>query len=174
MDWKFLKPLLFLIFLFWFLVVFQESFLSFFKIFGARWNLILIGVFILNFIERKNSKIGKISALLGGFFLDLASSTFFGPFTFTLLILSFLIKKLKKFFQESNILSFFLIFLFSFFFYKFSVWFFENIFYLFFQKNFKFWVNLNITLFLFEFLWNFLLLGVVFFFVKKYASFPKK
>jgi len=136
--------------------------------------LILIGVFILNFIERKNSKIGKISALLGGFFLDLASSTFFGTFTFTLLILSFLIKKLRKIFQESNILPFFLVFLFSFFFYKFSVWFFENIFYLIFQKNFKFWVNLNITFFLLEFLWNFLLLGVVFFFVKKYASFPKK
>ncbi|RLC38097.1 MAG: rod shape-determining protein MreD [Candidatus Nealsonbacteria bacterium] len=136
--------------------------------------MILIGVFILNFIERKNSKIGKISALLGGFFLDLASSTFFGTFTFTLLILSFLIKKLRKIFQESNILPFFLVFLFSFFFYKFSVWFFENIFYLIFQKNFKFWVNLNITFFLLEFLWNFLLLGVVFFFVKKYASFPKK
>ena len=174
MDWKFLKPLLFLIFLFWFSVLLQESFLPFFKIFGASWNLILIEVFLLNFIERNNSKIGKTSALLGGFFLDLTSSTFFGPFTFTLLILSFLIKKLRRIFQESNILSLFLIFLFSFFFYKFSVWFFENIFYLIFQKNFKFLVNPNITLFLLEFLLNFLLLSVLFFFVKKYASFSKK
>jgi len=174
MDWKFFKPLLCLLFLSWFSVLLQESFLSFFEIFGARWNLILLTVFLLNFIERKDSKIGKTSALLGGFFLDLASNPFFGPFTFTLLILSFLIKKLKEIFQESNIFSFSLAFLSSFFFYKFSVWFFENLFYLIFQKNFKFWVNLNITFFLIEFLWNFLLLSVVFFFLKKYASFSKK
>jgi rod shape-determining protein MreD len=175
----FLKKSLILVSLFWFLAIFQESFLSHFEIFGARLNLILVTVFLLSFIDQKPSpqvdeEIGIPAGFLGGFFLDLTASSPLGIFTLTLGILSFLIKKLGNFFQKSNILSFFLIFLLSFFFYKFASQLFQGIFNLFFQKDFNLPLSSDLNLLLLEFLYNFLLAGLIFIFAKKYGFLSEK
>jgi len=58
------------------LTVLQTSFLPHFELLGSVPNLIL--VFIVSWCILKNYKNGLFSAVLGGFLLDLFSSTFFG------------------------------------------------------------------------------------------------
>lgn len=118
---------LILIPVFFFLAILQTSFLSHFAILGASLNLILISVFLSSFLELRQlpENFGLFAGFCGGLVLDIFSGNPVGTFVFTLGVMAFLIKKLGRLFQKSNILSFFLIFLLSFFFYKLTLPFFR-------------------------------------------------
>jgi rod shape-determining protein MreD len=166
-----MKKYLIVILIFFFLVVFEESFLSHFEILGTSPNLLLIFIFLLNFLESEKKNFGIFAGFAGGIILDFSSTFPMATFALTLGILSFLIKKLGFLFQKSNILTFSIIFAFFFFFYKISSSFLGGVLSFFFQKNFNFSVNFN--LFLPEFFYNFLLALFFLILVKKYVLFEK-
>jgi rod shape-determining protein MreD len=90
-----IKKIIFLIFLFYFLVLIQTSFLIHFSFRGIVPNFVLIAVIFINFFEKPEKRLGLISALLGGFYLDIFSLSFpvfFGFSTLTFLAISFFIK----------------------------------------------------------------------------------
>lgn len=79
-----MKKILILVLFFYFLALFQASFLVHFKIWGMAPNLILILVIFINLFERPKNITGISSAVIGGFFLDIFSSK---PIGFEVLIL---------------------------------------------------------------------------------------
>ena len=93
-----LGKIIILLIIFYGLALLQSSFLnSLFFSLGSL-NLILISVIILNISEKdqKLFSLGFFSAFIGGFFLDIFSSNFFGQNTAILLGASLLIKLLLK------------------------------------------------------------------------------
>lgn len=114
-----LAKYLILIPLFWLLALVEHSFLPHFTIFQASPNLVFISVFFLNFCEKEKSKFGLFAAFLGGLFLDIYSSFYFGFFTFLLLLIALLIKKAKIIIHSSWLISFPLIFTAAFLVFKF-------------------------------------------------------
>ena len=169
-----MKKVLILILVFYFLVIFQESFLSHFTLFGARINLILISVFLLIFFEENwgSKNLGVISGFLGGTILDFFSTIPFGVFALNLTLTSFFTKKISKVFKKSNILAFSLLFLLYFSFYKILLIFENFISLIFFKKSFGFSFN-AVPLFSELFL-SFLLILLVLGLTKKYAIFFQK
>lgn len=169
-----MRKILILILLFYFLVIFQESFLSHFTVLGATPNLILISVFLLIFLEKnsvyQNPKI--LPGFLGGTILDLFSSIPFGIFTLNLTLSSFLTQKISRIFKESNILAFSILFLFYFSFYK-VLLIFENFVSLILFKR-SFGISFNFGSFFSEFFLSFLLILLVLFLTKKYAIFLQR
>jgi hypothetical protein len=91
---------------FYFLAIFQVSYLIHFKIVGGLWNPILIAIVFLNFFEKKEDKSGLIIGALGGFYLDLFSPYFLGFFTLISLGISFLIKYARPFLDIKRFISF--------------------------------------------------------------------
>jgi len=90
-----IKRIISLILFFYFLTIFQTSFLVHFNIFGIIPNLVLITVIFINFFEKPEKKLGIVSGFLGGFYLDIFSISLTGFFGFHILILvgiSFFIK----------------------------------------------------------------------------------
>jgi rod shape-determining protein MreD len=73
-----MKNVLFVIFSFYILILFQTSFLVHFNIMGVIPNFILLAVALINFIEEPGRKLGIFAGFLGGLFLDAFSSNFFG------------------------------------------------------------------------------------------------
>lgn len=93
-----LKKFIFLILFFYFLILFQTSFLSRFFIFLP--NLILVVIGLINFFEEQKSNSGIFAALVGGFFLDIFSEQFFGYYFLISFSLAFFIKfALKNYIQ---------------------------------------------------------------------------
>ncbi len=76
------------LFLFYFLVLFQTSFLF------SSFNLIFYLIIIWNFLEQKDSNLGIFVAFSAGFFLDIFSENFIG---FNILILVFSAFIIKQF-----------------------------------------------------------------------------
>ena len=115
-----MKKVLILILLFYFLVIFQESFLSHFTVLGATPNLILILVFLLIFFEENlaTKNLGVLAGFLGGTILDFFSSIPFGIFALNLTLSSLFVKKISRVFKKSNILGFSILFLLYFYFLK--------------------------------------------------------
>lgn len=72
--------------------------MSFFEFKGWALNLILITVVVVNLFEEPNKRFGLYSALVGGFFLDVWSSHFFGIETLFLFVEALFI----KFFIKTN------------------------------------------------------------------------
>ena len=72
-------------------------------------NLILISIILINIFESPESKIGLISALIGGFLLDTWSSQIFGFWTglclLTVVLIKFIIKKYVKVPEIKKIIS---------------------------------------------------------------------
>lgn len=169
-----MKKILILILLFYFLVIFQESFLSHFTLFGARINLILISVFLLIFFEEKfgSENFEMLCGFLGGTILDFFSSIPFGIFALNLALTSFLTKKISKVFKKSNIFAFSLLFLFYFSFYKIFL-IFENFASIFFFKR-SFSLSFNITSFFSEILLSLIVILLVLAITKKYEIFFQK
>ncbi|MCX6738027.1 MAG: hypothetical protein NTY11_01240 [Candidatus Parcubacteria bacterium] len=91
---------------FYFLAIFQVSYLTHFKIVGGLWNPVLIAVVFLNFFEKKEDKSGLIIGALGGFYLDLFSPYFLGFFTLIGLGIAFLIKYIRPFLDIKKFISF--------------------------------------------------------------------
>ena len=89
-----MKKLLFFTFLFYFLILLQESF--FIHIFPYVLNLVLVMICLINLFEEKNDNSGIYLSLIGGFFLDIFSENFFGFYILTSLLISFFIKIILK------------------------------------------------------------------------------
>lgn len=151
-----MRKYLILILILFFLALIQESFFYHFKILGVQPNLVLILIFILSFFEPAQKNFGIFAGFSGGAILDFYSSFPIWTLFLTLGILSFLVKKLSSFLQKSNILGVLAIFLFYFISYKIVCSFFGGGINFLFQKEF-----------LVEFLYNFLLVGFSFIFLKK-------
>jgi rod shape-determining protein MreD len=96
-----LKNIILFIFLSWFLVLAQASFLVHFNVFSGVlgfWtpNLVLIAVVLVNFFEKPEKNSGILAAFIGGFFLDVFSGNFFGFFTLISLGLAVFFKLILK------------------------------------------------------------------------------
>ncbi|MCD6500572.1 hypothetical protein J7K42_00955 [bacterium] len=193
-----MKKFLILILFFYFLLIFQESFLSHFTLFGRTPNLILIAVFLLLFFEDSTpltppfhpslrsgwvphfrlENLGISAGFLAGTISDLFSHFPFGIFAFNLTLSVFLAKRISKFFKKSNILAFSLLFLGYFSFYK-ALLIFENFLsLLFFKKNLGFsttvpW-GLGLSSFFSEISLSFLVIFLVLLLTKKYEIFFQK
>ncbi len=74
------------LFLFYFLVLFQTSFLL------ASFNLVFYTIIIWNLLEKKENNLGIFNALIAGFFLDVFSEKFIG-FNILILVISALLIK---------------------------------------------------------------------------------
>ena len=169
-----MRKILILILLFYFLVIFQESFLSHFSLFGGTCNLILISVFLLIFFEENlgTKNLGVLAGFLGGTILDFFSSIPFGIFALNLTLSSFLTQKISRVFKESNILGFSILFLIYFCFYK-ALLIFENFVSLLLFKR-SFGISFNLSAFFSEFFLSFLLILLILFLTKKHAIFLQR
>lgn len=117
----FYKYLILIVF-FYFISLIQNSFLVHFSILGVIPNLILILTCLFTFFEKPQSYYGIVSAVIGGFFLDIFSGSFIGMSILSLIIIYFLIKeflrRLKDIPSEYLFLYFILILIFVLLFYE--------------------------------------------------------
>ncbi len=91
-----MRKVLLLVLSFYILVLLQTSFLVPFSIFGIVPNFIIIAVVLINFFEKPEKKLGIISGILGGIFLDIFSGNFLGFYTLILLIAAFFLKYILR------------------------------------------------------------------------------
>lgn len=91
-----MRRYLILILFFYFLTLFQNSFLVYFTFKGYVLNLVLLITLLINFLESQKEKFGFFSAFCGGFFLDVFSENFWGYWMLILLFNSFFIKYIIK------------------------------------------------------------------------------
>ncbi len=82
------------------LAILQASFLPHFELLGSVPNLML--VFVISWCILKNYKNGLYGAVLGGFLLDLFSSTFFGINMISLIITMIIIYLIISHFVDMN------------------------------------------------------------------------
>jgi len=87
-----IKNLILLIIFFYFLTIFQTSFLAHFSIKGIVINFILITIFLLNILEVPEKNTGIFAALVAGFFWDIFSDNLIGFHVLILIFLALLIK----------------------------------------------------------------------------------
>ena len=85
-----MKKIIFFIFLFYFLILLQESFLIHF--FSYLPNIVLMTVCFVNFFEDREEDFGIFISLIAGVLLDISSESFFGFYILTSLLISFFIK----------------------------------------------------------------------------------
>lgn len=94
---------LFVIALFYFFAILQNSFLIHFSMLGSVPNLVLILFFLLIFFEEKDNYFIPIFYAIGaGLILDLFFSIYFGVSMFIFLIIVFMIKIARKTLQERD------------------------------------------------------------------------
>jgi rod shape-determining protein MreD len=103
MTW--IKSLFFIIF-FYFLSVFQKTFLIHFSWQDACLNLSLILIIVLFFQRNRGTKDSFLISIFAGFFLDIFSSYFFGLHILIFSALYYLIQKLKKYFLINHFFTF--------------------------------------------------------------------
>jgi hypothetical protein len=94
---------------FYFLAIIQTSFLVHYEIMGRMLNLVLISIILVNFFEKKESKLGVIVGAAGGFYLDIFSPYFPGLFSVLGIAVALLIRMLKPFFEIRKFVSFIII-----------------------------------------------------------------
>jgi len=87
-----MKKYLILIFVCYFFVLLQTTFLVHFSLFGLIPNLVLLLVFIWNLFESQKAFSGFFIAIIGGFFLDIFSSNIIGVWILVCLALAVFIK----------------------------------------------------------------------------------
>jgi len=154
--------------IFCFLVLIQTTFFGRFAVQNAKLNLIFIAVFLLSFFSSTTEESGEKSnnfavsaGFIGGFLLDIFSSLPFGVFTFTFLLLAFLIRKSHVFFHKSSKVAFMIAFLLSFLFYKVCFTAFATLLVLVFEGKLFFAWPIKLTTFI-EILYNFVIAGLMF------------
>ena len=86
---------IFLAILFYYLALFQNSFLIHFSVFGALPNLIVILLCLLAFFEPKRLRFGVLLAIIAGLFQDLILGYFIGVSVASFLIIYYAIKYAK-------------------------------------------------------------------------------
>ncbi len=74
-----MKKIIFFIFFFYFLALIQTSFLAHLKILGIVPNLVLIVIILINIFTPYHQWQGIGLSLLGGFYLDVFSLSYWGP-----------------------------------------------------------------------------------------------
>ena len=99
-----IKNLIILTIFFYFLALFQTSFLVHFSIRGVVINLILVSIFLINILEAPKKNSGIFSAFMAGFFWDTFSEKFIG---FHILILIFFALVIKIIFSRYVRVKFF-------------------------------------------------------------------
>jgi len=100
-----IKRLIIVLIFLYFLVLFQNSFLINFKIFGISPNLVLLAVILIN-VFFEDSFLLLFTALMGGFCLDafsIGSSRFFGYYIIIALVIYFIISYSTKYFTFPHI-----------------------------------------------------------------------
>jgi rod shape-determining protein MreD len=90
------KKSFFIFIAFYFFILLETSFLASFTIFGFTLDLIFISVIAINLFEKTEGRLGYLCAFVGGFFLDVFSSNFFGLNTAILLVSAVFIKKIIR------------------------------------------------------------------------------
>ncbi len=91
-----IKKVLIIIIFFYFLALLQTSFLVHFNIFNIIPNFVFLAVVLINLFEPQEGKTGFLSAFVGGFFLDIWSSQFFGLEILILMAVTIFIKLIIK------------------------------------------------------------------------------
>jgi rod shape-determining protein MreD len=91
-----MKKIIVLILIFYFLVVFQTSFLAHFKTLSFLPSLGIIFLIFLNIFEKPQEKTALITSLVSGFILDAFSSKPFGFYALLFLLISLIIKLIIK------------------------------------------------------------------------------
>lgn len=99
------KKILILILFFYILVLLQTSFLVHFNIKGIVPNLVLVSVILINFFEKPKEYLGFLSAIIGGFFLDVFSENFIGFYILILVGLAIFIKFILKKYVRTPIIK---------------------------------------------------------------------
>ena len=95
-----MKKVLIIFIGFYFVLLLQNSFFPFFSVIGTIPNFIFILAILINIFERPRGKLGLLSSVIGGFFLDIYSVLPIGIYLVILLSISILIKiVLKKYFE---------------------------------------------------------------------------
>jgi len=85
---------------FYFLAIAQMSFFPTLSILGVTPNLVLIGVCLLGFFEKKTTYSGISGVLTGGLLLDIFSHTFIGASVAAYLITYLLLKEILRQLQD--------------------------------------------------------------------------
>ena len=101
-----MQRFLILFLFFYILSLIQTGFLIHFNIKGGLPNLLLISVFLSIFLENPRKNFSFFGALVGGFFLDIFSNSFLGISIITLLLMTFLLKRVMLILRELNIFWF--------------------------------------------------------------------
>ena len=96
-----MKKFLFFTFLFYFLILLQESF--FLHFFPYVPNFVLVTICLVNLFEGRKDNSGIYLSLVGGFFLDVFSENLFGFYILTSLLMSFFIKMILKNYIQFNL-----------------------------------------------------------------------
>jgi len=133
-----MKKILFFVLFFYILVLIQTGFLFHFDIAGTVPNLLLISVVLVIFFERPQKKSGFLIAAIAGFYLDLFSDFWLGISLFTLVVLTFLIKRILRALEGENILYFISLLIFAVIFYNFFSVFLNSVLKLSFPPSFSF------------------------------------
>lgn len=91
-----MKKIIVLTLVFYFLVVFQTSFLAHFKFLSFLPSLGIIFLIFLNIFEKPQEKSAIIISFVSGFLLDIFSSKPFGFYTLIFLLISLVMKLVIK------------------------------------------------------------------------------
>lgn len=91
-----MKKNIFFAFLFYFLILFQTSFLARFPILALLPNLAAVSVCLLSFFEKDNEMTAEIMAFIVGLMLDVFSARPLGTASIVLVLASVLIKTIIK------------------------------------------------------------------------------
>lgn len=90
------KKIIFFTLIFYFLALWQVSFLAHFPIFGIVPNFVVAAVVFLNLFQRPEDYSGLWAGLIAGFFLDIFSAGFIGFYTLICLAASLFVKLIFK------------------------------------------------------------------------------
>ncbi len=104
------------VFFFLFLLFLEESFLARFSVFISSFYFYLIVIFFLLFFSNEN--FGFNIALLAGLILDLFSFFPLGVFTLSIGGSAYLVRKISRIFERSNVFAFLILLTFFLVFYK--------------------------------------------------------
>ena len=97
-----MKRDLFFIVLFYFLILLEKSFFSYFSILGTVPDLILVSVYLYYFLGTERKKDSLFITIAAGILLDIFSSLPFGVWTTALLLAVFLLQKVSSYFEKTN------------------------------------------------------------------------
>ena len=156
---------------FYCLHIIEGSFLPFFQIRGASPDLVFLMFFLFAFFHANEKKTIYGLAVFVGFLFDARiSSSFFGAFIITFILLAYFLKKLKLIVQETNFASLAISFIAAFLIFKFIPWLTASLFISIQNKKIIFSGNFSFYNLLLTFSLNILFIFIYAIFCKKNAQ----